>query len=536
MNNQQFRRLVLDTPTRRDALPLPPCPEATASPSAPTLGSRTHTSIPMTPRQVGRNSVNVDFARQLAERNAKVVPAKRFRSSAPKGIKLAAGYTDRTQSRVDDEEDERAQRIKALAELMKLGQIDREEFEKQVEGITGGDIDATHLVRGLDRKLLERVRKGEDIYVLPPNEKKSAKLTPNADDEFDHLAQQEIAPIARENAEKRGEIAPLPPVVGVKRTRDAILAELKAQRKAAAEAATAKRQVQYPSLGLGFRKVSAQEATSRIEMDEKGREVLIITDANGKEKRKVKKQRFKDQPALEIDYGLNNPRTLNGHIALPPEKKDEDNEDEDEDIFEGVGSNYNPLQSIVAHDDSLSEDDPEPKLAIKVQAEPGDGEKIESKTPSTIVNKPAEVPRRNYFKDTPSTAATTASSADATVFATLHKVRALDPNSSLLQDDEEERLKKRAAMLAARDRDLEDLDMGFGASRFDDAEEMERESEKVRLFEWKGLDTGDEDENVHEARGGKKRKRGPKKRKGDKNNTSDILKVMKRQKGSETPS
>ena len=46
---------------------------------------------------------------------------------------------------------------------MKKGEINRETFENLVQEITGGDVGTTHLVKGLDRKLLERVRRGEDV-------------------------------------------------------------------------------------------------------------------------------------------------------------------------------------------------------------------------------------------------------------------------------------------------------------------------------------------------------------------------------------
>jgi hypothetical protein len=126
------------------------------------------------------------------------------------------------------------------------------------------------------------------------------------------------------------------------------------------------------------------------------------------------------------------------------------------------------------------------------------------------------------------------------VRAALAKVRNLDDKSTLLQglstdpDDpstKEARLKRRAAELAASDRDMEDMDLGFGESRFDDADEMEREGEKVKFSEWKGLGAGGADEEGEDgSRDAKKRKRGPKKRKGDKNNPDDIFQAMERQK------
>ena len=86
----------------------------------------------------------------------------------------------------------------------------------------------------------------------------------------------------KEQVKKKGEMAPPSLIPGKKRNRDQILAEMKAAREAAKAAAG-------PSLGAKFKKVGETRATSRIEMDSKGREVLITVDENGKEKRKVRK-------------------------------------------------------------------------------------------------------------------------------------------------------------------------------------------------------------------------------------------------------
>jgi hypothetical protein len=247
--------------------------------------------------------VQADFARQLAERNAKANPKKAARTIVPKGTRLAAGYTDRTKDRIDPEDSEIAQRIKNLEESMKLGQIDRETFEKLVQDITDGDVGTTHLVKGLDRKLLERVRRGEDVTTgeaqkaVEEEEDDEVEPSPAVEDAFDELAGEDVGPIVREKAEKKGEamIAPPPPVAGVKRTRNDILRDLKRQREEAAAAAAAEHEKKFPTLGAGFRKITAQGETSRIETDDKGREILIITGPDGKEKRKVRKQKPEQQ-------------------------------------------------------------------------------------------------------------------------------------------------------------------------------------------------------------------------------------------------
>jgi hypothetical protein len=188
-------------------------------------------------------------------------PQKKTRASAPKGTKLAAGYTDRTKERVDDEDNEIAKRIKNLEESMKLGQIDRDMFEKLVLEITGGDVGTTHLVKGLDRKLLERVRRGEDVLAgdkeakTEEEEEGQEEVGSDVEDAFDELAEADVGPVTREKVEKKGEkmMAPPPPVAGAKRTRADILAELKRQREEAAKAAEAEHERKFPTLGPGFR-------------------------------------------------------------------------------------------------------------------------------------------------------------------------------------------------------------------------------------------------------------------------------------------
>ena len=438
---------------------------------------------------------------------------------------------------------------------MKLGQIDRETFEKLVAEITGGDVSTTHLVKGLDRKLLERVRRGEDVLggnkdtTTEADEQEEA--VEDVEDAFDELAEADVGPVARAKVEKKGEkmMAPPPPVAGAKRTRADILAELKRQREEAAKAAEAEHEKRFPTLGSGFRKITPQGEQSRIEIDDKGREVLIITGPDGKEKRKVRKQKAEDRPAPEVRHDLDDvTKPINMH-NLPEPKKQE--ESEDEDIFAGVGSNYNPLANLGDDDDEDSEEEGEaaPDAAVKkVPAIPA-SELASSETagPTAEASKqpePSQPTKRDYFKsrDTQNSAADNTSglsSADATIRAALAKVRNLDEKSTLLQnlssanpsdaDSKEARLKKRAAELAASDRDMEDIDMGFGESRFDDADEMEREGEKVKFSEWKGLGAGGDDDDEEGPKAAKKRKRGPKKRKGDVNNAEDVLKVMERQ-------
>lgn len=434
---------------------------------------------------------------------------------------------------MDEDADERAQRIKALEEQMKLGEIDRETFDRLVQEIAGGDISATHLVRGLDFKLLERTRRGEDVL----NEGKDvteAEEPEELEHELEELEEKEIAPIVREKVEKKGVMAPPPPpVTGIKRTRDAILAELKASRKAAAEAAAEAHTAKYPSLGPAFQKIG-QKNTSRLEVDELGREVLIIVDENGKEKRKVRKQKHVEPEASQESQAEATEASRAGQPEPKRKNKDDEKKEEsgdDEDIFAGVGSDYNPLAGLEEDDDGEedSEDDKKQEESPSAQALADlIPDEEEGPTEPTTTKPPAPITGRSIFEKPPSIERNADSAGTAAVLAALKKVRTMDKDSPLLQTEEEARLKKRLAMISTSDRDMEDLDLGFGSNRFDDAEEMEQEGKRVKLSEWNGGADGDDDS--HERKGGKPRKRGPKKRKGDKNNADDVLKAMERQK------
>ena len=417
----------------------------------------------MTPRTV-RGSPNIDFANQVArqqreqkEQQQHGQSHKRFRSSAaPKGTKLAPGYRDRAQDRLregegdddgafgsngvvsngresgDAERDDRARRVQALEESMKLGQIDRATFERLRDDITGGDIRATHLVKGLDRRLLERVRRGEDVLsgngggtvadgkggrsnskdatTDENNESGQGDMPVDIDEEFAQLEQKEIVPIAQEKTEKKGIMAPPPPpsIAGTKRSRNAILAQLKASRQSLAEhgsqgpaSASASAtgppgsddmfaQQQQQQLGSKFRRIGEKQQTSRIERDERGREVLVIRDRNGKViKRKVRKVESngvgshakgqagqgkngkggergrgdgKDEKGLLVPTNTAQPLgaevsdLVSAASAAAAAKRAATGEDgkegeEDEgDIFEGVGDEYDPLGSDASSD------------------------------------------------------------------------------------------------------------------------------------------------------------------------------------------
>ena len=542
MNNDQFRKL-LNTPARQDGASNSPRPSAVPS----SLGSKRSSFMPMTPRSVRGVSGN-DFARQVAERNAANQTTKKFKgSAAPKGSRLGSRFTDRTQNRYDDEADDRAARIKALEEQVKLGQLDNATFEALRDQITGGDVDATHLVKGLDRKLLERVRKGENVLggAKPADEE-------DLEDEFEKFEEKEVARVEREKVAKKGEMAPPPPVAGAKRSRDQILAELKAQRKAQADARLAAR----PELGDRFRDVGNSRASSRVEVDAKGREVLITTDEHGNVKKKVRKVQA---PVEEPTVSAQTHRFLDEGVTLPTPKAigkpvEAPKDDSDDDIFDGVGDAYDPLGGLGDEDDSSDDEDGEVPGKVSKPATttaPESTSEVEPRETTTTSMPPPPPPAqptasRNYFKSTTTTTDETVEPQapqnpfnDAAFLAAIKKAGALsnislslnassdDPSAPESAEAKEARLQKRAQMLAASDRDLEDMDLGFGSSRFGDEEEGD-DGKRIKLSTWKG--NGDDDDDDGDDVGSREKKKKGRRRKGDKNSAADVLGVMERRK------
>lgn len=448
---------------------------------------------------------------------------KKFRSYDPKGSKLAAGYVDRAQNRTSEEEDERAARIKALEEALKNEEIDQDIFDKLQSQIAGGDLSSTHLVKGLDRKLLERARKGENVWGEEnTKEEESEPVEDDVDDEFDELEEKEIAAVTKEKLAKKGQLSTASLNPSKKRTRDQILAEMKAAR----EAAKAK---EDSGLGSKFKKIGAKAPGTRIERDKKGREVLIVVDEDGHEKRKVRKIQPEAEAeeiasrAKEMMMPDKNAKPLGMEVPEAYRKKEEESDDENVNIFDDVGDDYDPLAG-------LEEDDSEDEESSEKKAQPSDAEKEDKAAMPPPPKTTTTAEPRNYFKDSKtglvsSESLKAPSMSDPAIQAAFKKAASLNPISRKTEEEEEaakakaERIKK---MLQNSDRDAEDMDMGFGTSRFEDEEDFDES--QVKLSEW-----GREgDDGPGGAGGGSKRKRGPKKRKGDANSAADVMRVIEK--------
>ena len=473
-----------------------------------------------------------NFATQLAERNAELSSeeTKRFKSSlAPKGTKLAQGYQDRTKLRSSTEDDEKASRVDALEDMVKLGQIDESTFQKLRDEIVGSDIQSTHLVKGLDRKLLERVRRGENVFAEGTGYDEQSASTDrgiqkiDVDDELDKLEGQSVIPVIRSETVKLGIMAP-PAVIGKKRTRDEILKVLRAAR---AEQGT-KSVTELSPLGSKFRKVGQKLNESRIERDDKGNEVLILVDADGKVKRKVRKQKTSESKN-EAGSLLVPDKSVAplGMTDLPPPRPPSPL-NEDLDIFEGVGTDFNPLRDILGSDIEEDQDDddsiaPE-RLEAPYRAETSD---------ITTVDQKVDYHRPNYFNDSETEKSKLDYAADPNkdpmILAALKRASKIQGQTEkeIGDTDDAAKVARRKKLLESRDRDEEDMDLSFGGSRFGD-DEGDEDNKRTKLSVWgkEGLQS----EAMTSGRK-EKRKRGPKKKKGDGENAGDVLKVLERRKG-----
>lgn len=467
----------------------------------------------------------------MAQRNQQPNLSKKFKTAVPRGVKMAAGYTNRSKEREGEEakaSDDRAERLEALEESLKNEEIDNETYERLRFEIAGGDLESTHLVKGLDFKLLERVRMGEDVYSGRKQDADEAQEEEeDVDDAFDQLESQQVQAVEKDKTDKKkGQLSTVALAPGKKRTRDQILAEFKAARAAAKSEAE-------PALGDRFRKIGAkQQPGTRIERDSKGREVMIIVDADGHEKRKVRKLQPGDAtPDADNRLLMPDKDAKPLGMEVPEQYRNKEpvaKEDEDVDIFDDVGDDYDPLAGMDAADSD---------------SDKGDENKAKDEETSRAAGSMAP-PRRpkahtDYFKGSKTSLLSeqenkAPSMSDPAMMAAIKRAAALRPrdtggdDDSASDDETTQRAKadeaRRKRLLQNVDRDAEDMDMGFGTSRYEDEEDFD--DRDIKLSAW-GED-GDGEEGGGGG-GGKKRKRN-RKRKGDVNSAADVLRVMEQRK------
>lgn len=501
MDNSQFRNLLQTDKSvgaQDDAAPR-------ATFRKPALGSRSRASVPMTPRSLAGQNASRLFAQQVTDSRKDhdgPPPTKKFKTSAPKGTKLGSGYQDRTLSRKQGEEetqDDKEKRLKALEEMFKLQQIDEATFEKLKSEIgIGGDLSSTHLVKGLDWKLLNRVRRGEDLNASRlAEEKNEATSKMDVDEELDQALEKEVQATSHASKKEQDETTT---ELEQPTTRDEILRRLKESRAAKQEPPP------EPVLGDRFKKVVSDKPGKKkfVEVvNGRRREVLVITNKDGTTKRKT---RWIDKEEDVVQSEQSQPLGMEVPAEFQAKQQallnQQEAEDEDDDIFQGV-ADYDPLAGI----NSASEDEAEAEANTAVRAE---------KKVTLPDNKP-----RNYFgssnQDQESEDRTNPILKDPTLLSALKRAAGLraseEAGKGEVGMDPARNTKEQQLLARLRERDqadAADMDMGFGESRFGDEEDDDRPV-------W------DDGDGSTKKSG---RKRGPKKRKGDKDNVSDVMAAL----------
>lgn len=526
MNNADFRSFLQQRSRRSDDDRL-----ETAGATRPSaLGSRSRPSMPLAPRSVRGASSKTAYAHDVDQkRGAGSSEGTSATVRTLRGAKLPKGYVDRAQARRDREaggqDTDQQTRIQALEEQHRLGHMDQATLLSLVQKIRGSTSPSNKL-DDLRRRITTDSREGL-------NRVGSEAMGHSADVALEELEAREVVPVQREASSKQGSFAPRP-VNGVKRSRNDILAELRASRKAQEEQ-------QGQNLGESFSKVGASShaGAPTIEVDDKGREILITVDENGSVKRKVRKAKLAPSSmGVELTGDLT-PALPNTNKAVSQAQPDaatsisspaehQSDADDDDDIFANVGDYYDPLgagTSTGKTSDSEAEDE-EPRSSAAA-----DSKSIIPQTGGVISSgKASGGMTRDYFGTSQNKSPEPSPAApfkDPTILAAIKRAARV----SGLQEREgtEQTAKKQSTaaerLLSNQDRDFEDMDLEFGASRAIDEEDVAQESSRTKFSDWKGHDA-ELDTDKKDRGGASQRKRGQKKRKGDKNSASDVLRVM----------
>ncbi|KAK5949855.1 hypothetical protein OHC33_009040 [Knufia fluminis] len=541
------------------------------------LGSKARSFIPMTPRSLKPNhDSRSDFAKQVADHTGRgqdgQPPQKKFRSNAaPKGTKFASGYTDRAKERLKEQEDAGEgiqQRLKALEKMVKDEEIDQETFEKLRDELgVGGDTSSTHLVKGLDFKLLERVRRGEDVTKAPATavteEPPNAEEDVNVEDELEKALEKDVAVSAQNKpSEPLGEDIAGTETLAHTATlsRNEILRRLKENRKnPGLSSAEVVPQEPQPSLDHSkFRKLESAKKPNKHKFTEtingRRREVLVITGKDGQTKRKTRWLDPEPDPSTakkseEQPWGGDlSDELLARQKAAAEQATKQDDDEEDDDIFGGV-TDYDPLAGLNSDEDEEAGDKEPISKAEEEPVKEAPLEEAESQIGAAKPLKSTAQPR-NYFVTGTNDSVEEASKApahDPTILAAIKRAAQIrkqeeaegaeavpeaDTDVTNRPAESSERSKALLKKLQQQSgQDDMDLDMGFGGdTRYDDDEG----DTKQKLSEWRGVGAyGEDDEEEAGKKGGDaKRKRGGKKRKGDKNSYTDVMNVIEgRKKG-----
>lgn len=541
--------------------------DSTAFKKPMALGSKSRSFIPMTPRSLKTSRDHQsDFARQVAEQTNPrghdgQPPHKKFRSSAaPKGTKLASGYVDRAQERQrekDGDGEDKQKRLKALEDMLKLQQIDQDTFEALRGEIgIGGDTSTTHLVKGLDFKLLERIRRGDNVDEAAKEDIDEAVPEVDVEDELEKALGKDLTvqissksqDTSRDDDDQQTTTAETTKPAALI-SRNDLLQRLKQNRKKPDQIVTDPNPPQHVEQGQKldqsrFRKLKTEPKAGKHKFTEtingRRREVLVITDKDGNTKRKT---RWLDPEPVVSSTNNKSGADGNDHQSrwggdLPAEvlarqkaaadeeaarQKALDEEEEEADIFGGV-ADYDPLAGIDSDEDEGDKDSTKPmtkdssdrtnteKTERAVESIPGTQQLKSTSRPrnyfSTTTNdeEPAE-PDNNITSNHPSH--------DPSILAALKRAAQIrrqeeeeeegadqtNPSGRQTQSPSQSRNQALLQKLQSQSgyNDDIDVDMGFGGgSRYDDEDDDGGEggggSSRQKLSQWKGLGEQQDDD------------------------------------------
>ncbi|KAK6519367.1 hypothetical protein TWF281_003200 [Arthrobotrys megalospora] len=342
----------------------------------------------------------------------------------------------------------------ALMQLVEEGSLTREEAIEQSK-VFGGDAGSTHLVKGLDFKLLERARKGEDVLAEKQDEEEQDEE--DIEDELDQALEKKVESVKRQ---KKGE-ADDDDDEPKKKTRAEILAEWKKSREEAAA-----KKVAESSLGSKFKKFGEKEKKVKVVKEEKSKKSSRDI-ASGKKRKRDHEEASKEKISGNGTVLGMLPPELPSTKVLPAEKKDED---EDVNIFDDAPDDYDPLAGLAGSDDSDSDDgEVEEDKPAKRKETQGDM----PPPPPPTSNRP-----RNYFATSSKDANVSTESISSKPLSGQDLANTMELSAAIkkaaqmrelsradLDEEEAKKAAKHKAMLQAASRDDEDVDMGFGGSR-----------------------------------------------------------------------
>lgn len=288
----------------------------------------------MAPRRVKNSN---PFAAGRTEQTEDRSDLERSRIRPAKSL-LAKGYTDRAKQRNHDPVLEAEQeRIDNLKTQLKQKEITHREYLERVETFASGEFQGAGMVRGLDRKLLERVRAGEDVL-----DQRTQAEKDSVDDALEAALDQHLTADKKEDSKLTTTTTTTSPV---KPNRASVLAGMKRTQSvkgAYTSADTAPRSIDSKFKPLLKRNKDGTLTETRFEA---GKKIKIIRDANGTIVKKLVKKtdpHVKDSPVISMTTTKSSTSTPAAPLTVQPDIAAIEPYEDDGDIFSDAGE-YDPF-------------------------------------------------------------------------------------------------------------------------------------------------------------------------------------------------